>query len=343
MAVGSPPVEDQVKKILVTGGAGYVGSCMVGRLLQEKYEVIVLDNLSMGHASLVDKRAIFVKGDLRRHADIEKVFKKYKIDAVMHFAASAYVGESVENPMKYYQNNVSAAVNLLNAMRAAKVTQLIFSSTCAVYGEPVKIPMAETHPKNPANPYGRTKLAIEWMLKDLAESLPAGKRHAGFSYISLRYFNACGAHSSGKIGEIHDPETHLVPNILKAAAGKKKKLVIFGDDFDTPDGSCVRDYIHVEDIAEAHLLALKALARRVRNEAFNLGTGKGFSNFEILKKTGEITGKKINYTIGPRRPGDPSRLIADASKAKKILGWAPKRGLGQIIRSAWEWEKKISK
>ncbi len=319
--------------ILVAGGAGYIGSAMCRELIDQKYRVIVLDDLSMGHRSLVPKEAVFVRGDLKKSADCRKIFEKYKIGAVMHFAASALVGESVENPLKYYENNVLACVNLLIAMRDARVNKLIFSSTCATYGEPKKIPMGESHPNDPTNPYGRSKLMIEWMLRDLAKV-------SNFSYIALRYFNAAGAHASGKTGEMHEPEAHLIPNILKTAAGKKKNLVIFGGDFDTPDGTCVRDYIHIEDITHAHFLALKALGRGVKNEIFNLGSGRGHSNLEILKMAEQVIGRKIAYKIGPRRPGDPSRLIADNSKAKKVLGWAPKRGLEEIMRSAWEWEQK---
>ena len=317
--------------ILVTGGAGYIGSAMTYDLMAQKYRVIVLDDLSRGHRRLVPKQAVFVKGDLKNISDCRKIFKKYKISAVMHFAASALVGESVKNPLLYYENNTAACVNLLKAMSEAKVNKLVFSSTCATYGEPKKLPMDESHPQDPANPYGRSKLAIEWMMRDLAAI-------SNFSFIALRYFNAAGAHSSGLTGELHEPEAHLVPNILKAARDKKRKLVIFGSDFDTPDGTCVRDYIHIEDITHAHILALKALGHGSKNQAFNLGSGRGFSNLEILKMAEKVTGQKISYKIGPRRPGDPSRLIADSSKAKKILGWAPQRGLKEIIRSAWEWE-----
>ena len=251
----------------------------------------------------------------------------------MHFAASALVGESVAKPLLYYQNNTAACVNLLNAMQEARVHQFIFSSTCATYGEPKTIPMPESHPQDPTNPYGRSKLMIEWMLRDLAKI-------SNFSYIALRYFNAAGAHSSGLTGEIHEPEAHLIPNILKAVRNPKRKLVIFGGDFDTPDGTCVRDYVHIQDITHAHFLALKALGRGVKNEVFNLGLGRGISNLEILKMAEKVTGKKIGYKIGARRPGDPSRLVADNSKAKKILGWVPERGLEEIVRSAWEWEQK---
>lgn len=323
-----------MENVLVAGGAGYIGSCMTRKLIQSGHKVVVVDNLSTGHRRLVDPKAVFEKGDLRHPADIDRVLRRHRVDCVMHFAASALVGESVENPLKYYENNALSCIHLLSAMTKHKVRDFIFSSTCATYGEPVKIPMSESHPNNPANPYGRSKLMMDWILRDLAIA-------GAIRFISLRYFNACGAHSSGGIGEVHDPETHLIPNILKVAAGKKKNLVIFGDDFKTPDGTCVRDYIHIEDIADAHLLAMKALKRGVKNEYFNLGHGKGFSNLEILKAVEKITGKKISYKIGPRRPGDPSKLIADSRKARKVLGWKPKRGLDEIIRSAWEWEKYL--
>ncbi len=322
-----------MQTILVTGGAGYIGSAMAHELLAEKYRVVVLDDLSMGHRSLVPKKAAFAKGDLKNFSFCRAVFKKYKIDAVMHFAASALVGESVKNPLLYYENNTAACVNLLKAMSQARVRRMIFSSTCATYGEPKKLPINESHPNDPTNPYGRSKLMIEWMLRDLAKI-------SDFSYIALRYFNAAGAHSSGLTGEIHEPEAHLLPNILKAARDPKKKFVIFGGDFDTPDGTCVRDYIHIEDITRAHFLALKALDRGIKNEVFNLGMGRGYSNLEILKMAGKVTGRNISYRVGPRRPGDPSRLVADISKAKKILRWAPQRGLEEIVRSAWAWENR---
>ena len=324
-----------MKTILVAGGAGYIGSCATRTLIDNRYNVVILDNLSTGHSRLLHPKASFIRGDLRNPSDAAKAFAGRRVDCVMHFAAAALVGESVENPAKYYENNVLSCIHLLAAMKKSGVKDFIFSSTCATYGEPVKIPMSEAHPNSPANPYGRSKLMIDWMLKDLAD---AGQ----VRFISLRYFNACGAHASGIIGEMHDPETHLIPNVLRVASGRKKKLTIFGDDFDTPDGTCVRDYIHVEDIADAHVLALRALSRGVKNEVFNLGTEKGFSNLEILKTAEKITGKKINYKIGPRRPGDPSRLIADSSKVRKILGWKPKRGLEEILGSAWQWEKKSS-
>ncbi len=319
-------------RVLVTGGAGYIGSCMVKRLLEENLRVVVFDNLSMGQRVMVDRRAAFMKGDLRRPADLKALFRKYKVDAVLHFAAAAFVGESVKNPMKYHDNNVIGTMNLLQAMRDAKVKKLIFSSSCATYGEPVRLPIDENHPQKPTNPYGASKLIAEWMMNDLASS-------SDFTYIALRYFNACGAHHSGEIGEKHDPETHIIPNILKAAKNGKK-FTVFGGNFKTPDGTCVRDYVHVDDLADAHLLALKALGRGVKNQAFNLSWSRGFSNLEILKTAEKVLGRTISYKIGPRRPGDPSRLVGSAAKAKKILKWAPKRDLKEMIRSAWEWENR---
>ncbi len=321
------------KKVLVIGGAGYIGSHMVRALTREKIPVAVFDNLSTGHRSFVPNGVPFIKGDLQRPRDIRDVFKRFPVDAVMHFAASCLVGESVEKPLKYYENNVLACVHLLKAMVDARVKRFIFSSTCAIYGEPKKVPISERNEKAPVNPYGQSKLMIENMLKDTSAA-------HDFSYITLRYFNACGAHASGQIGERHDPETHLIPNILKVASGRSRQVSLFGDDYPTPDGTCVRDYIHVDDLAQAHLLALKALKRGIRNEAFNLGIGKGYSVRQILKEAERVTGKTIKTVIGPRRPGDPAVLVAKPDKARQRLGWKPRKDLHDIIRSAWLWEQK---
>ncbi len=320
-------------RILVVGGAGYIGSNMVRMLLEKRHKVVVFDNLSTGHKEFVPKEAVFFKGDLRSIRDVESIFKLYKIDAVMHFAASALVGESVENPLKYYDNNVSACINLLKAMVAHKVNYFIFSSTCATFGEPKKVPMDETHEQNPVNPYGRSKLMIEKILQDLS-------RADQMNYVALRYFNACGAHPSGEIGERHDPETHLIPNILKVATGEKKELMIFGDDYDTPDGTCIRDYIHIEDLATAHLLALEALNNGMKSDFFNLGSEKGYSVKEIIRAVERVTGKKIKAKVSPRRPGDPARLVAKSDKAKKVLGWKATYDLEGIIETAWRWHRK---
>jgi len=321
------------KKVLVIGGAGYIGSHMVRALLREKVPVAVFDNLSTGHRSSVPKGVPFIKGDLQKPGDIRAVFKRLEVDAVMHFAAACLVEESVENPIKYYENNVMACVHLLKAMVDCRVKRFIFSSSCAVYGEPKKVPMSEAHDKAPKNPYGRSKLMMEEMLRDVSAAYD-------FSYIALRYFNACGAHASGQIGERHDPESHLIPNILKAASGRRKSVTVFGDDYPTRDGTCVRDYIHVDDLAQAHLLALKALKRGIKNEAFNLGIGEGYSVRQILKEAERVTGKKIKVILGPRRPGDPSALVAKPDKARKVLGWKPRRHLRDIVSSAWNWERK---
>ncbi len=319
--------------VLVIGGAGYIGSNMVRTLVKAGHAPSVFDNLSTGHRGLVPKEVPFLKGDLRLGADIRKAFQKFKPKAVMHFAASSLVGESVQNPLKYYENNVVACVELLKVMAARGTKNFIFSSTAATYGEPKRVPIREEDETNPTNPYGQSKLIIEKMLQDQA-------RVSDLSFVSLRYFNACGAHPGGETGECHDPETHIIPNIFRAITGENKEFVIFGDDYDTPDGTCVRDYIHIEDLAAAHLLALKALFGGLKSGIFNLGNGDGYSVKEILNAVERITGKKVKVRVGPRRPGDPARLIADAGKASKTLGWKPRFGLDDIVRSAWEWEKK---
>ncbi len=322
-----------MKKVLVVGGAGYIGSCMVRTLIAHRFPAVVFDNLSTGHRDLVPRGVPFVRGDLRSPRDVRAAFRLHDVDAVMHFAASSLVGESVQDPLKYYGNNVSACVNLLRAMGEHGVKRFIFSSTAAVFGEPARLPIREDDPKVPTNPYGQSKLAIEHMLRDVA-------RTGTLSYVILRYFNACGAHASGEIGERHDPETHLIPNILKALTGEKKKLVIFGDDYPTPDGTCVRDYIHIEDLCDAHLLALKALRRGMKSDVFNLGNGSGYSVKAILRAVEKVAGRRVPFTVGPRRPGDPARLVASAAKAARALGWKPKRTLEDIVSSAWRWESK---
>ena len=319
-------------KVLVVGGAGYIGSNMALKLLEAGHSVAVFDDLSTGHLNFVPKKALFIKGDLKKYKEILSALRKQKPDAVMHFAASALVGESVANPLKYYDNNILAMVQLLKAMRDCQTKRLIFSSTCAVFGQPKQLPIHEEAPKDPTNPYGRSKWMIEQMLEDYSKA-------EDFRYIVLRYFNACGAHPSGEIGERHQPETHLIPNILKVLTGEKKVLEIFGDDYDTPDGTCVRDYIHIEDLAVAHLLALEALASGMKSNGFNLGTGDGYSVKEIITAVEKVTGKKVKIKVSPRRSGDPARLVAGAEKAKKVLGWTPKHDLESIIRTAWNWEK----
>ena len=324
------------KNILVVGGAGYIGSHMVRALLKANYRPILFDNLSTGHREFIPRGADFIKGDLRNPADIEKVFRKYKIDAVMHFAAYAVVPESVSDPIKYYENNVSACVNLLAAMLKHNAKHFIFSSTCAIFGQPKRLPISEMEEKKPESPYGRTKLMVENILEDVASA-------HDFSYISLRYFNAAGAGANAEIGEWRDSETHLIPNILKVAKGKKKELLIFGDDYPTPDGTCIRDYIHVEDLCRAHLLALEALKKGTKRNAFNLGTGRGHSVKEVVAMVEKVTGKKVKTKIVKRRAGDPAQLVASYEKAKKLLGWKPAFGLEQIVSSAWQWELVLSK
>ena len=312
------------------GGAGYIGSHTVKHLLDNGYQVVVADNLVYGHVEAVDKRATFEHADLLDIYSLQQLFNKHKIDAVIHFAAFAYVGESVGEPQKYYYNNVVGTMNLLNTMLQHGVKDIVFSSTCATYGEPQYTPIDEQHPQNPINPYGRTKLMIEQIFSDY-------ERAYGLRHIALRYFNAAGCSSDGSIGESHTPETHLIPLVLKAISGERKSISVFGTDYDTPDGTCIRDYIHVEDLALAHRLALEKL--KDYNGCINLGTGIGTSVKEIIVAAEEVSGKKCPVEYGKRRAGDPARLFADNSKAKEILGWQPKyTNIKDIIQTAWNWE-----
>lgn len=321
-----------MKTILVMGGAGYIGSHTVRHLLDNGYEVIVADNLIYGHQQAVDERSTFIKADLLDKASLEKIFHENKIDAVVHFAAFAYVGESVENPEKYYFNNVVGTLNLLNIMRENNVKKIVFSSTCATYGEPQYTPIDEKHPQNPINPYGRTKLMIEQIFSDYEKTY-------GLQHISLRYFNAAGASYDGVIGESHTPETHLIPLIFQAIKGERNSIKVFGTDYDTPDGTCIRDYIHVEDLAVAHRLALEKLG--LFNGCINLGTGIGSSIKEIIAVAEEVAGKKCPTQYAPRRAGDPAKLFADNNKAKEVLGWIPKyTNIKDIIQTAWNWENE---
>ena len=318
--------------ILVTGGAGYIGSHTVAELLDLKEDVVVLDNLQKGH-----KEAIlggrFYQGDLRDDAFLDKVFKENAIEAVIHFAADSQVGESVVEPLKYYNNNVVSTLKLLTKMKECGVNKIVFSSTAATYGEPENIPILETDKNDPTNPYGETKLAVEKALKW------AGKAY-GIKSVALRYFNAAGAHRSGKIGEDHNPESHLIPIILQAALGTRDSIHIYGDDYATPDGSCVRDYIHVTDLAQAHILALKKLRSGGDSGVYNLGSGSGFSVKEVIEVARQVTGADIKAVIADRRPGDPATLIASSAKAKKELGWQPEYAdLKTIVESAWIWHK----
>jgi UDP-glucose 4-epimerase len=321
-------------KVLVVGGAGYIGSHMVRELLDRGYDPVVLDSLITGHEWAVPPGRL-VRGDLADREALSAVFAQYRPRAVMHFASFIVVGESVANPLKYYRNNVSNTVNLLAAMAEAGVRRFVFSSTAAVYGTPEAIPIAEDAPLHPENPYGRTKLMVEQMLADC-------RRAWGLSYACLRYFNAAGAHESAEIGEAHEPESHLIPIVLQAALGRRESLTINGEDYDTPDGTCIRDFIHVCDLTEAHTLALEALAAS-ENAAmtYNLGNGKGYSIKEVIEVCRQVTGRPIRVKIGPRRPGDPARLVASSARVMDELGWRPRHGeLRGIIESAWRWHRK---
>ncbi len=324
--------------ILVTGGAGYIGSHTVINLLNANKKVVIFDNLENGHLETVETlkkigNVEFIKGDLRNIEDIEKVFKSYKIDAVVHFAAFALVGESVENPGKYYRNNTFGTLNLLDTMIKFNVKKIVFSSTCATYGEPQYTPIDEKHPQSPINPYGTSKLMVEMIMRDY-------DRAYGLKSIKLRYFNVAGCDNQTRVGEWHEPETHLIPNILKSAIGKEKIFKIFGDDYDTPDGTCIRDYVNVEDLAQAHRLALEYLETENKSDVFNLGTEKGDSVKNIFDVCEKVLNKKIAKEVVERRPGDPAMLFANANKAKTILGWKPARTIEDSVSSAYKWELK---
>lgn len=320
-----------MKNILVVGGAGYIGSHTVKMLAEKGYNPIVYDNLSKGHREAVANYP-FELGDLGDKTRLNEVFKKYKIDAVMHFAAFIEVGESVKEPSKYYHNNVSSVLNLLDAMVENNIKYFVFSSTAATFGEPVKKQIDETHPQQPINPYGNTKLMVEKILEDFDTAY-------GLKSTALRYFNASGADDSGEIGESHTPETHLIPLVLQTAAGKRASIKIFGNDYPTPDGTCVRDYVHVNDLARAHILALEKMFKDNVSERFNLGSGNGFSVAELIAEAKKITGVDFTVETAPRRAGDPAVLVADSTKARNILGWQPQYGLTRIIETAWNWEK----
>jgi UDP-glucose 4-epimerase len=317
-------------KVLVTGGAGYIGSHFVKILLQNNIQCIVLDNLSRGHQEAVPENVAFENIDLLNENELFKLFSKYEIDAIVHFAAFAYVGESVENPKMYYKNNVIGSYNLISAAAEASVNKLVFSSTCSLYGNPTEIPISENLPTNPINPYAQTKLIIEKMLKDYEAAYD-------IKSVCLRYFNAAGADFSGEIGESHDPEPHLIPIVINTALGKNRKVYIFGDDYNTEDGTCIRDYIHVNDLGDAHLKALEYLASGGSSEIINLGTGRGNSVKEIIMTAKKVTNCEIDYEIAGRRPGDPDVLIADNKKADDLLNWKPKHDLEDIISSAYRW------
>lgn len=322
--------------ILVTGGAGYIGSHSVLALQRAGYEVIVLDNLVYGHQDLVKTvlQTKLIVGDTCDRPLLDKVFAEHQIDAVMHFAAYAYVGESVTKPAKYYHNNVVGTLTLLEAMLEAKIDKFVFSSTCATYGVPDSVPIREEQPQNPINPYGATKLMVERILQDFSTAYD-------FRSVCLRYFNAAGADPEGNLGEDHNPETHLIPLVLQTALGQRESISIYGTDYDTPDGSCVRDYIHVLDIAQAHILALKYLLQDGQTDVFNLGNGSGFSVKEVIEAARQITKQEIKAVVSDRRAGDPPALVGSGEKANRILGWQPAYSdLNDIIAHAWRWHQK---
>lgn len=317
--------------ILVCGGAGYIGSHAVAQLLERGEQVAVIDNLQKGHVAAVLKGARFYGGDLRDTAFLERVFSENDIDTVMHFAADSLVGESVGDPLKYYENNVYGAICLVKAMNKYGVKKLVFSSTAATYGEPKNVPILETDPTEPTNPYGETKLAVEKLLK-------WSEKAYGIKYVVLRYFNVAGSDPKGLIGEDHQPETHLIPIILQVALGQREKIAVFGDDYDTPDGTCIRDYIHVLDLVEAHILAMEKLKNSGESGTYNLGNGQGFSVKEVIEVARKVTGHVIPAEIAPRRSGDPAKLVASSEKAIKELGWNPQyASLETMIESAWNW------
>lgn len=322
--------------ILVTGGAGYIGSHAVLALQQQGYRVVVLDNLSGGHKDLVEQvlDVEFVVGDTRDRPLLDQLFRDYAIDAVMHFAAYIAVGESVEQPGKYYENNVGGTLTLLEAMVAAGVKQLVFSSTCAIYGPPDEVPIPESHPKRPISPYARSKWMVEQILEDFDTAF-------GLKSVCFRYFNAAGADPQGRLGEDHYPETHLIPLIIQAALGHRDSIYIFGTDYDTPDGTCIRDYIHILDIAQAHLLGLEYLLQGGQSDAFNLGNGQGFSVREVIERGEGVTGRAIEVIEQPRRAGDPPVLVGTGDRAKQVLGWSPAYAdLDQILTHAWVWHQQ---
>ena len=319
-----------MKTILVAGGAGYIGSHMVVLLSRRGYDVIVADNLQTGHRQAVRGARQLYVGDLRDTAFLDRVFSENRVDGVINFAACSLVGESVKDPLKYYGNNVSGAISLLSAMRTHGVKNIVFSSTAATYGEPEKQPIEESDRTEPTNPYGATKLAIENMLKWC-------DRAYGIHYVALRYFNAAGSDPEAGIGEDHNPETHLIPLVMKTALGQRDHIGIFGDSYPTADGTCIRDYIHVQDLTLAHLSALEYLEKGGSSDVFNLGSGTGYSVSEIIETARRVTGREIKAVVEPPRPGDPSVLIASNQKAKMVLEWQPSRGLEQIISDAWAW------
>jgi len=322
-------------KILVAGGAGYIGSHTVKELIKEGFEVLIYDNFSTGRKELLTGGEV-VKGDLEDKKALLDVFEHNNIDAVLHFASLIQVGESYTDPQKYYWHNLVTSLNLLETMLKTGVDRFLFSSSAAVYGTPKKVPITESHPLNPANPYGMTKMMVEKILEDYHNAY-------GLNSISLRYFNAAGADPDGRLGEMHDPETHLIPNVLLSLLGKKGRVEVFGSDFDTPDGTAVRDYIHVSDLARAHVLALLRLLKHKECRFFNLGANKGYSVLEVIRFAEKVTGKSVDYGLQPRRRGDVPVLLASNEEAKKVLSWEPAYSdIETIIRTAWNWHKRIS-
>jgi UDP-glucose-4-epimerase GalE len=319
------------KRILVTGGAGYVGSACLRHLLQHGFDAIAYDNLVQGHRESVPAGRLIV-GDIADTHSLTVALRKLNADAVMHFAAATYVGESVDNPEYHYRNNIAGSLSLLNAMRSAGVKRMLFSSTCATYGMNPKVPMAEDSAQDPCSPYARTKLAVEWMIRDFAHAY-------GLGFTLLRYFNAAGASTDGQFGEDHNPENHLIPLTLQVPLGQRKKLLVFGNDYPTPDGTCIRDYVHVDDLAQAHRLAIEATTPQTR-EVFNIGTGTGSSVFEVIRACEQVTGKSIPFDVVARRPGDPPALVASPKKLVEKLGWKPRyTNIVQIVHSAWQWHE----
>jgi UDP-glucose 4-epimerase len=318
--------------ILVCGGAGYIGSHAVYRLIEKGEQVVVIDNLQTGHLEAVHPEAHFYKGDIRNREFLRSVFRKHEIETVIHFAANSLVGESMQEPLKYYDNNVYGTQVLLEVMNEFAVKQIVFSSTAAVYGEPKQIPIVETDPTIPTNTYGETKLAMEKMMKWVDQAY-------GIRHISLRYFNVAGAYGE-HLGEDHNPETHLIPLILKVPLGQRSEIRIFGDDYDTHDGTCIRDYIHVLDLVDAHILAVEKLRSGGESDVFNLGNGNGFTVKEVIEAARRVTGHDIPARVVPRRAGDPARLVASSEKAKRELGWKPKyTNIDDIVASAWQWHQ----
>jgi UDP-glucose 4-epimerase len=325
-------LERKGMRVLVTGGAGYIGSVVVELLADRGHGVVVYDNLIKGQVSAVDPRAHFVEGDIADLALLEETLRGHNVDAVMHFAAHSLVGESMQDPGKYFSNNVSASITLVDAMLRAGVKSLVFSSSAATYGMPRSVPIKESDPTDPINPYGESKLAFERMLRWYDQA-------NGLRFVSLRYFNAAGA--SEKYGEVHDPETHIIPIVLQTALGQRPAVQVYGDDYPTPDGTAIRDYIHVIDLAEAHILALEWLAGGGASHIFNLGNGSGFSVRQVLDTARRVTGREIPAEIAPRRPGDPPVLVATSDQIRATLGWKPRYpDLEEIIRTAWEWHQR---